>query len=308
MSVSSHQPMSSTDWLMLGGISILWGGSFMFTAIAVRDIPPVTLVLARTLLGGLTLLMIARALGHEMPRQASTWAGFFVLGLFGNLIPFSLIAFGQTSIPAGLAAILNATTPLGTVIVLWLARGEGIGWIKAAGLALGVLGVAILLGPKVADGQQTRLIGALAVLGASASYAVAGVWAMRFKSLPPAVTSSGSLLGASLMGAPIVMIMDRPWTLSPPPEALLSVAALGFVSTGLAYLMFYRILNRAGPTNASLVTFLVPVSAILLGALVLGERLDTYAFIGMAVIFAGLAAIDGRLFRRRPVPVPAEAD
>ncbi len=287
MPPSTQQSMTPADWLLLGILSILWGGSFLFIAVAVREVPPLTLVLVRTLIGGLMLLAVARLGGQAL------------LGVVGNLIPFSLISFGQTLIPSGLTAILNATTPLWTVVLLWLIRGERIGTVKLAGLFLGVAGVALLLAPKVAGGEQARLVGALAILGAALSYGTAGVWAVRFKHLPPAVISAVTLLATAAMVTPASLILDRPWTLSPGLEAIAALLALSLVSTGFAYLLFYRIMNRAGPTNASLVTFLVPVSAILLGALVLGERLDWTAFAGMAVIFAGLAAIDGRLFRRR---------
>lgn len=299
MSPSTQQSMTPADWLLLGGLSILWGGSFLFIAVAVREVPPLTLVLVRTLIGGLMLLAVARLGGQALPRDLGTLAGLALLGVVGNLIPFSLISFGQTLIPSGLTAILNATTPLWTVVLLWLIRGERIGAVKLVGLVLGVAGVALLLAPKVAGGEQARLVGALAILGAALSYGAAGVWAVRFKHLPPAVISAVTLLATAAMVTPASLVLDRPWTLSPSLEAIGALLALSLVSTGFAYLMFYRIMNRAGPTNASLVTFLVPVSAILLGALVLGERLDWTAFAGMAVIFSGLAAIDGRLFRRR---------
>jgi drug/metabolite transporter (DMT)-like permease len=289
--------MAPADWLMLGLLSMLWGGSFLFIAVAVAEVPPVTLVMVRTAIGALILLAVARAGGHRLPRDGASWAGFFLLGFFANLLPFSLIAFGQTVVPAGLASILNATTPLFTVLVLFAVRGERIGWLKGVGLGLGVAGVALLLAPKLGTGQEARLIGALAILGGSLSYGIGGMVATRFRQLPPAVTSSASLGAAAMMAAPVSLWFDRPWILDPSLPAIGAVLALGIVSTGLAYLLFYRILNRAGPTNATTVTFLVPVSAILLGALVLGERLDWTAFAGMAVIFTGLAALDGRPVR-----------
>lgn len=302
MPVPVPQAMRPADWLMLAALSVLWGGSFMFVGVAVKDLPPLTIVAARVLLAAAILVLLARATGEALP--LGRWRQFFMLALLGNTIPFSLIAWGQHHIPSGLASILNATTPLFTVLVLRVAGpGERISGAKAAGLALGFLGVCVLLGPKAMAGANWGLAGAVAILGASFCYGLSGLWARKVSDLPVTVTSAGAMLAASLQAVPLALAVERPWTLSPGWAAMGAVVALAVFSSALAYQLFYRVVKRAGPGNASLVTFMVPVSAILLGTLVLGERLGWNAFAGMGIIFAGLAVLDGRLVRRlRPAP------
>jgi drug/metabolite transporter (DMT)-like permease len=297
--------MQSIDWLMLVALSMLWGGSFLFIGLAVHDLPPFTIVAIRVTVAAIILCAVVRITGHRLPDDWLSWRDFFILGLLGNTIPFSLISFGQGFIPSGLAAILNATTPLFTVLLLNLLMREPVGAGRAVGLLFGLAGVAVLMGPKAFSGAHAGLIGALAVLLGSLSYGAGGVWSKRFRDRPAVVTAAASLACAALQTVPLALLFDHPWTLRPELTAVAAVLALATFSTALAYLLFYRIISRAGPANATQVTFLVPVSAILLGTLFLDERLPWTAFAGMAIIFAGLAAIDGRLWswiqRRRTV-------
>ena len=225
------------------------------------------------------------------------------MGLLNNAIPFCLIVWGQTHIASGLAAILNATTPLWTVLVAHrFTSDQRMTSSRLAGVFIGLVGVAVMVGPAAIAGLGIDVVSQLAVLGASVSYAVAGVFGRRFRSmdLNPVVTAAGQVTSSTLMLLPVALLVDRPWTLPLPSLAVWSsVLGMATLSTAFAYIIYFRILATAGATNLLLVTFLIPVSAILLGFLVLGESLDRHHFLGMILIGFGLASIDGRLLRLR---------
>ncbi|MDH7801394.1 MULTISPECIES: DMT family transporter [unclassified Rhizobium] len=297
-----QKQMDAGEWGMLVALSLLWGGSFFFIGIAVKELPPVTIVTLRVSLAAIALLIVCRIMGLHLPRQWAVWRAFFGMGLLNNIIPFCLIVWGQTHIASGLASILNATTPLFTVIVAhFLTTDEKMTGNKLAGVLIGFVGVATMIGPAAFGGAISGLWGQIAVLGAAISYSFAGIFGRRFKAMgvPPLMTATGQISSSTLMLIPAALLIDKPWTLAMPSlgtwGALIGIALL---STALAYLIFFRILATAGATNLALVTFLIPVSAILLGSLILGEQLEIKHFAGMAMIAAGLAAIDGRLFRR----------
>lgn len=293
--------MSLRDWSLLIALSILWGGSFFFVRVALDGVPPLTLVLARVAIAAAVLLMLLRATGESLPRRRAVWLTLAVMALLNNVIPFSLIFWGQTAIPAGLAAILNATTPLFSVIVMHLFTDDDRATPgKAVGVALGFAGVVVLVGPAATGTLDTPLWALAACLAAALSYAVSGLWSRRIKplGLTPTFTAFAQLSVTSLVMTPVVALVDRPWALPLPGRApLAAVVALAVLSTALAYIIFFRILASAGPSNLLLVTFLIPVSAILLASLILGERLAWTHFAGMGLIGLGLAAIDGRVWR-----------
>ncbi|MEM6446830.1 MAG: DMT family transporter [Cyanobacteria bacterium P01_D01_bin.123] len=291
------QKMRWTEWLLLCVLSVLWGGSFFFNAIAVRELSPLTLLWGRTTLAAMALLVWVYVSGKQMPRSPQIWRSFIVMGVFNNAIPFSLIAWGQTSIDSGLAAILNATTPVfGVILAHFCTRDERLTRSRALGVSLSLLGVVVLMGSSVLRGLDVRNLGQLAVLTAACSYAIASLYGRRFQAFPPAVTAAGMLTCTATFSLPLVMFLDRPWTLNPALATLGAVAGLALIGTALSYLIFFRLLATAGATNAMLVTFLIPVSALFLGAILLEERIQITELAGMALIFAGLAAIDGRIF------------
>ncbi len=302
MIAPSPRPMGLTDWSLLAFLSILWGGSFFFVGIAVRELPPLTIVAMRVALAALALGGLLRLLGTPMPRDRRTWAAFFGMGTLNNLIPFCLIVWGQTQIASGLASVLNATTPLfGVVVAHVLTRDERMTGNRLAGVLVGFAGVAAMIGPAAWGGVGDGLLPQVAVLGAALSYSFAGIFGRRFKGMgvSPMVTATGQVTASALMLVPVALLVDRPWTVPlPTPAAWGAVAGLALLSTALAYVIFFRVLASAGATNLMLVTFLIPVSAILLGSLFLGERLAVRHGIGMVLIAGGLAAIDGRLFAR----------
>lgn len=295
--------MGVGDWVRLLTLSVLWGGSFFFVEVAVHAIPPLTLVSLRVGLAALALWALVPLLGLQVPRGIGIWMAFLGMGLLNNVVPFSFIVWGQTQIASGLASILNAATPLFTVLVASaLLPDERATPLKLGGVVIGLAGVVVMIGPDALDGLGAAVLAQLAVLGATVSYAFAGVYGRRFKTLgvDPIVTAAGQVAASAIFLAPIALYVEQPLAL-PMPGVFVwaSVAGLALLSTALAYILYFQILSSAGATNLLLVTFLVPVSAIWLGVAVLGETLEPLHLLGMATIGVGLAAIDGRLFRRQ---------
>ena len=289
--------MGRLEWSLLVLLGILWGGSFFFGEVALAELQPFTIVLGRVSLAAVALVILVYLLGHRLPADPRLWGAFFIMGALNNLIPFSLIVWGQTQIASGFAAILNATTPLFTVILAHLlTKEEKMNINKIFGALFGLAGVTFMIGPEIVDGLELYDLGQIAILGAALSYSFAGLFGRRFKDQPPIVTASGQVTATTAMMLPIVLVFDQPWTL-PTPSAVTvgSVVTLALLCTALAYVIYFRILATAGATNLLLVTFLVPVSAVLLGVLILGEELASKHVIGMSLIALGLASVDGRL-------------
>jgi len=297
--------MTALEWALLVALSVLWGGSFFFTGVAVKELPPLTIVVLRVGGAAVILNIVVRLMGLRMPGEPRLWAAFFGMGLLNNAIPFTLLVWGQTHIASGLASILNATTPLFTVVVAHLfTADEKMTGNRLAGVLVGLAGAAVMIGPKALQGlgldfgRGVELLAQLGCLGAAISYAFAGVYGRRFKRLgvAPMLTATGQVTASAVMLLPVALWAEHPWTLPVPSlpacAALLGTAAL---STALGYVLYFRLLATAGATNLLLVTFLIPVSAILLGTLVLHESLEAAQLFGMALIGLGLVAIDGRL-------------
>lgn len=293
--------MSRRDWGILLLLSIIWGGSFFFIELGLHSFRPMTLVLIRVSIAAaaLWLFLWARRQPIAVPRRA--WSAFLILALLNNVFPFILFAYGQTQIASGLASILNATTPIWGVIVAHIfTKDERMTPAKVAGVLLGFAGVAVMIGPDFLREIGTGVVAQIACLGATLSYALAGVFGRRFRAMgvPPVMVSTGQLTAATLVMLPLVLIFEQPWAASAPSaESVWALIALALVCTSFAYILYFKLLASAGATNSLLVTFLIPITAILLGSLVLGEVLELRHFAGMALIAAGLAAIDGRLLR-----------
>ncbi|MBX4930361.1 DMT family transporter [Rhizobium bangladeshense] len=291
--------MNAWTWSLLLLLGLIWGGSFFFARIAVQHIPPLTLVFLRLLLAGLALHIYIAGRLDVYQTLKSRWREFLILGLINNALPHALIFFGQTRIGAGLAAILNATTPIWTVLTAnYLTSDEKLSSAKIAGCLVGLAGTIVLIGPGLSASGQAPLWALLLPVLAAISYGFAAIYGKRFKDVPAPVTAAGQLTASSLITLPLSLLADRPWTLSLPPlDIVFAVLALALVSTAFAYILYFRIMAAAGATNASLVTLLVPPSAILLGVLFLGERLALGEFAGMALIGFGLVILDGRAYR-----------
>ena len=299
--VPANRPMVLAEWATLVFLSVLWGGSFFFNAVAVKELPVFTIVVGRVVVAAVVMLGLLRLMGLRLPRGRHIWAAFFCVGLINNVIPFSLIVAGQQHIAAGVASILNAATPLFTVVFAhFLTADEKMTGNRLAGVAIGFLGVGVMVGLDAVQQLGSHVAAQFMCLSATVSYALGSIYGRRFRALgvAPLVTATGQVVAASVLLIPVVLLIDRPWTLPAPGLAALgAVAALALLSTALAYVLFFRLLATAGASNLALVTFLVPVSAILLGFLFLGEVLLPRHLAGMALIGLGLAAIDGRPWR-----------
>lgn len=300
MPAAAANQLNSKTWALLMLLGLLWGGSFFFARVAVAYVPPFTLVFLRLSLAALALHLYLRGRFGLYDLLKTHWRSFLVLGLINNAVPHTLIFLGQTQIGAGLASILNATTPIWTVLIAnSLTTDEKLTPAKITGCLLGLAGTVLLIGPSALAASSVPLWAVSLPLLAAISYGFAGIFGKRFKGIPAPVTATGQLTASALMMLPVSLIVDQPFHLAMPPlSAVLAILALALVSTAFAYILFFRIMALAGATNTSLVTLLVPPSAILLGALFLGERLHLLDLGGMLLIGAGLLVLDGRLLRR----------
>jgi len=304
--------MDKGDWGILVTLALIWGGAFLFIGVAVRHVSPLTYVWLRLTVAATAMWIYLKLRGEKLglPRQA--WGSILLLALLNNALPFTLFGWSQQHIASGLAAILNATTPIwGVIVAHFLTRDERMTPRKLGGVLLGVAGVVTMIGPTLLANLGSGALAQLACVTASLSYALAAVWARRFKrlGLSPMSVTTGQLTAGAAMMLPLALIVDQPWTHPLPPlSAWGAIVALALMCTAFGYVMYFKLIDSAGATNALLVTLLVPPVAILLGATFLGESLQPQDFLGLGLIALGLAAIDGRLLNalpRRLRPRPA---
>jgi drug/metabolite transporter (DMT)-like permease len=291
--------MDGQDWALLILLSVLWGGAYFFAGVAVNELPPLTVVLARVFVAALVLLPLFWYFGHLLPKSFSAWVPYLGMGLFNNAIPFGLIFFGQTQITVGLSSIINAMTPLFTVLVMASFKQERLTFYWVVGVLLGVVGIAVLRGIDGSiDAAQTLGIGLC--LAAALSYGVAALWGRKYLvGIAPLKSATCQLMCSTLIIGVVVAFIDQPWTFAAPSQsAVLSILALAVFGTAAAYLVFFKILVRAGPSNVMLVTLLIPVTALLLGNVFLGEVIEAKEIVGAAIIGSGLLFIDGRVIKR----------
>lgn len=295
--------IEAQEWSLIGLLSVLWGGSFFFNSVALKELPPLTLVLLRVALAFLILLPVLRLRGLGFPKGLAGWRPFAMVALFNNVLPFSLIVIGQTYVTSGLAAVLNATSPLFTLLVMASAGEERLSTRRVAGLMAGLLGVVILRGAPGLDRTEGGF-GLLFGLGAALSYGFAALVARRHLGhSPPLATATCQLAASSAMMLIVAGVVERPWTLAAPSlQTWFAVIGLSSLSTALAYTLFFLVLRRSGATNVMLGTLLSPVISVLLGSWVLSENLSVREIAGALVIGSALLIIDGRIFGilRRP--------
>lgn len=295
-----EQRMSALTWGLLALLGLIWGGSFFFARIAVAEVPPLTLVFLRLSIAALALHIYIGGRFGIYPLLESRWREFLILGILNNALPHALIFFGQTRIGAGLASILNATTPIWTVLIAnYLTSDERLSSAKIIGCLTGLFGTVVLIGPSITDSSDLPLWALLLPVVAAISYGFAATYGKRFKGVAPPVIAAGQMTASSLVALPLSLVMDHPWALAMPSiNSIAAILAIALLSTAFGYIVYFRIMAAAGATNTSLVTLLVPPSAILLGFLFLGERLEMTEISGMALIGAGLVILDGRIYRR----------
>ena len=300
-----HNPLSVGGMLLF--LSVIWGGSYLFVGIAVKDLSPLVIVMARVVLAAAALLPVHLLLVGPLPRDREAWTAIIGLSILNNVIPFTLIVTGQTMIASGLASVINATSPLFGVAII---AAAGLGPLipgKTIGILIGILGVAILKGGTIFE-QGSQSLGILLCLGAAASYGLGSLWAkMKLRNTPPLSMATGQLLCSSLIMTVLAFSFDNPsQIIDASQESWIALLALALLSTSFAYILFFRVVAQSGPANVLLVTMLIPVSAIAMGITVLGETLDLLEIIGTAVIIFALVIIDGRALKwLRPGDNPA---
>ena len=291
--------MNRGDWLILLTLAVIWGGAFFFIGVAVRHVPPLTYVWLRLSIAAVVMWIYVKARVGRLGLPRQVWGAIVLLAILNNALPFALFGWGQTHIASGLASILNATTPIwGVVVAHFLTHDERMTPRKTVGVLLGFGGVATMIGPALLSNIGTNALAQLACVTASLSYALAAVWARRFRRIgvAPIAVTTGQLTAGALIMLPVSLIVDRPWTHPfPPISAWAAITALALFCTAFGYVLYFRLIDHAGATNALLVTLLVPPVAILLGAAFLNETLAPQDFLGLSLIALGLAAIDGRL-------------
>lgn len=296
---SADLRIASGDWLRLAALSVLWGGSFFFVGVAVSELPPLTIVFIRVALAAVLLLPLIWVYRLTVPKTLTGWRPFIVMALLNNVIPFSLLVGGQTMIASGLASVINAMTPVFTVLVLAAFGEERLIPRRIAGVLLGLIGVVVLRGVDMQfDSNQS--LGILLCLGATVVFGFSALWAKReMGGVQPIAAATFQLICSGVMMFVLCMVVDRPWQLPMPSVttwlALLGLAAL---STSLAFILFFQIIRGSGAGNVMLVTLLVPVTAIMLGYFVLDEVVTPREIVGAIIIASGLLIMDGRVLAR----------
>jgi drug/metabolite transporter (DMT)-like permease len=290
--------MDVSSWLTLLALAFVWGGSFFFIEIGLEQYHPLTIVGTRVGLAALFLLAFVIATKKPWPSDKRFWPMVGLMGISNNVIPFLLLVWAQTYITGGLASILNATTPIFTVLAAnIMTQDERMTLPRVLAVVLGFIGVTIIIGPDVVSGFDSHLFAQIAPLGAAACYAFSTVYSRKFKALDvrPSVIATGQISVAACVLVPLSFIFDQPWKEGVPDwHVVAALVSLALFSTTLAYITYFRFIAKNGATNMALVTFLVPVSAILLGVAFLGEDLLPRHFIGMAVIGLCFIVLDGR--------------
>lgn len=307
--IGSSPRMSAHDWGLIAILAVVWGGAFFLIEIGLTGFGPLTLVALRMLLAIPLMLLALKWLGHALPRDARSWWQLTLLGFFNVAMPMALFFWAQTRIDSALAAILNATVPLWGVLIAHLfTHDERATPLKLVGVLLGFGGIIVMVGPEAVNGMGQDVVAQLACLFAAASFAGAAVYARRLgTTIAPMAAATGQIVTATALLLPLAIIVEQPWA-APAPNmtAVAALLTLALIGTSFAYFIFFRLIDRAGASNALLIALVMPPIAILLGVAVLGEVLTRDQVIGMALITLGLLVIDGRLFTRlapnRPVP------
>lgn len=283
-------------------LSLIWGSSFTLIKIAIPTIPPFTMVAVRVAIAAILLILIVTAQGHSLPRQGSVWAAFFVQGLLQSALPFTLISWGEAHIASGLAGVLNATPPM-FVLAIAMMSGRGrqtISGQKIAGIGLGLAGVAVTMGIDAFSGIGTaEPLAQAAVLGASLCYALAPIWGQRFSKLPAIVTAAGAMSCAAILMLPAAAVLERPWTLAPPPaQAIAAVIVLAVVCTAVAMVIYFRLIHTLGPLGTTSGSYLRAGFAVTLGTALLGESFTRSSLAGMTLIVVGVVVVTAPPSRR----------
>ncbi len=299
-----QSPNYLVELSLLAGLATLWGASYTFIKLGIETIPPVTLIAGRTILAGAVLLVILWARGIRMPRDRETWGRFTIQACLNSAIPFTLIAWAEKSVDAGLAVILNSMTPVFTFLItaLWV-RHEATSHRKIAGVIIGLAGTAVIVGAQAFSHVGQELVGQLAVVAATVCYAGAAIFGKSFKDLDPMVPAAGSLVSGTALLIPVSLIVDRPWTLEPSSSSLMGLVGLALFSTAAAFAIYFRLIRTLGSVGATAQAYLRAPIGVAIGAYFLGERLPPTAWVGLGCILIGVALVT--MPDRRPAALRA---
>lgn len=300
---ANSNSVDATTWILLLSLALLWGGSFIFVELALWDMPPLTIVALRVLLGAVMLHLVLRYKNLSFPFDLKSIMQFAMMGALNNAIPFTLIVWGQQTIDAGRASILNATVPFFTVVIAhFVFSDEKLNTTKLIGIIAGFIGVMVLAGPSALGTEEAgATIGQLAVLGAAISYAFAAIFGRKLNRFEPLVAACGMLTASAVIMLPIAILVESAALVRPGLISVASVVALGVACTAVAYILYFSILTRAGSGNLSLVTFLIPPGAMLMGVLFLQETVSLNEILGLLFILIGMSFATGlhqRLFSK----------
>ena len=283
---------TALELVLLVLLATLWGASYTFIKLGIATIPPTTLIAARTLIAGLLLLVVMRARGLSLPRDADTWRRFLLQAFLNSVIPWILIAWSERALDAGLATILNSTSPMFTFfLTLAITRHETLSLRKLLGVPTGMGGICLIVGVQALSGLGAQLAAEIAVVVATICYAGAAIFSRGFKGLDPMAPAAGSLLSGAAVLIPVSLVVDRPWTLAPSISSLLALLGLAVFSTALAFVIYFRLIQTLGSVGTTAQSYLRVPIGVALGVLLLGESLTQTAWIGLACVFVGVAAM-----------------
>ena len=288
-------PNRALELALLGLLALLWGSSYLFIRVAVAGIPPLTLIAVRVAVAALALLAVMAALGVRLPRGRGAWRALLVQAMLNSILPWTLLAWGQQYVPSGLAGVLNSTSPVFVFLLTRFAtRQEPAGIGQLAGVALGIGGVLLIVGKGALEGLGQAVAAQLAIVVAALVYACAAIYGRRHAGTPPLATAAGTLIWASLWLVPASLLLERPWTLSPSAASVAAVLALAIFGTALALLLYFRLVRTLGAMGVASQSYLRAGVSVLLGAAILGERVDAATAAGLLAVVAGVAAINWR--------------
>ena len=290
--ISARNSAIGIEMLSLLLLATLWGGSYTFIKLGVATIPPVTLIAGRTAIAGLILLLIMHWRGLRLPADAATWRRFMFQACLNSVVPWTLIAWAERSVDAGLATILNSTSPIFTFfLTLAVAHQEAASQRKLFGVVVGLAGICLIVGVQAFESLGQALVAQLAIVAATICYAGAAVFGRGFKGLDPIVPAAGSLLCGALVLVPLSIVFERPWAVSPSASSLLALLGLAVFSTALAFVVYFRLIQTLGSVGTTAQAYLRVPIGVALGVLLLGERLSPTAWAGLACVVLGVAAM-----------------
>lgn len=280
------------ELVLLLALATVWGASYTFIKIGVATIPPVTLIAARTLIAGAVLLAIIRSRGLRLPGDAANWQRFLVQACLNSVVPFTLIAWAERRVDAGLATILNSTSPIFAFLMTAIVtRHEAVTVRKLVGVAAGIVGTAVIVGTQALDGLGREAWAQLAIVAATICYAGAAIFGRGFKGLDPIMPAAGSMLCGAAILIPVSLIVDRPWTLTPSPHSILALAGLALVSTALAFVIYFRLVQTLGSVGTTAQAYLRVPIGVGIGVLFLGETPTPIAVVGLVFVLIGVSAM-----------------